>query len=69
MVEVFKTDVRNNKQAKPIIRKLAEHIPGSMVNFDLEDIDNILRVEADNICTENIVVLLESCGYNCEVLN
>lgn len=45
MIEVFKTDVKKNKQAKSVIKHLRQKFPHFRVNFDLEDCDNILRVE------------------------
>jgi hypothetical protein len=68
MIEVFKTDVQDVDQSKLIIRKLTEHLPGSRVNFDLEDCDNVLRVEGENFSTESIIRLLNNCGHQCEVL-
>ena len=68
MVEVFKTDVREVNQATLIIRKLRQHIPNSYINFDLEDCDHVLRVEAENIPVQSIIKLLNSNGHQCEVL-
>ncbi|MEN0052825.1 MAG: methyltransferase type 11 [Mucilaginibacter sp.] len=68
MVEVFKTDVREVSQATRIIRKLRQHIPNSYINFDLEDCDNILRVEAENIPVQSVIKLLNNNGYRCEIL-
>lgn len=68
MVEVFKTDVEGVDESKTIIQKLIEHLPGNKINFDLDDCDNILRVEHPSISTEKIISLLNSYGYRCEVL-
>lgn len=68
MVEVFKTDVREINQAARIIRKLRQHLPNSYINFDLEDCDCILRVEAENIPVQSVINLLNNNGYQCEVL-
>lgn len=68
MVEVFKTDVMEISQAARIIRKLRQHVPNSNINFDLEDCDRILRVEAEDIPVQNIIKLLNNSGYQCEVL-
>ncbi len=68
MVEVFKTDVRDLSQTRMLIRKLRENFPKCRINFDLQDCDNILRVEGQNISTEKIKGLLASRGYHCEVL-
>jgi tRNA G26 N,N-dimethylase Trm1 len=68
MVEVFKTDVQDVGQSVKLICKLKEHIPGSCINFDLEDCDNVLRVEAENFTPESVIMLLKKYGYQCEVL-
>jgi len=68
MVEVFKTNISKVRQSKLLIRKLLQHFPSSYVNFDLDDCDNILRVEGDNICPLKITTLVTELGYQCEVL-
>lgn len=68
MIEVFKTNIRRKGQTRPVIKKLEEYFPGSCVNFDLEDCDNILRVEGDGICPIRIIDLVTAHGYECEVL-
>lgn len=37
-------------------------------NFDLEDCDHILRVETCSVLVDEIVHVLETCGYNCAEL-
>lgn len=37
-------------------------------NFDLEDCDNILRIEASNISPRYIESLLQTAGYDCREL-
>ena len=37
-------------------------------NFDLEDCDHILRVETCSVSVDEIVYILETCGYNCAEL-
>lgn len=68
MVEIFKTDVQNVNRSKLLVQKLTNHIPGSCINFDLEDCDNILRVEGENFSAETIIILLNNCGHSCEIL-
>ncbi|GAA4781845.1 hypothetical protein GCM10023231_06880 [Olivibacter ginsenosidimutans] len=47
-VEIFKTDVRDEKHACEIIKfLLVQYNTVYKINFDLEDEDNILRVEAN----------------------
>ncbi|NHE56515.1 hypothetical protein [Cyclobacterium plantarum] len=70
MVEVFKTNVNNPKNAKVLVGIIHRHFPAYSANFDLEDCDNILRVECtgtqpDAVC---IIEALERRGYHAEVL-
>ncbi len=68
MVEVFKTNVQEAEQSKMIVGKLLEYFPNSIINFDLEDCDKILRVEGKQICVKTIIEILNIHGLQCEVL-
>ena len=68
MVEVFKTNVSQNKQANFIIQELQLYFPDCLINFDLEDVDCILRIEGNRENFENIPNLLKEQGYQCELL-
>ncbi|MCD0467065.1 hypothetical protein [Flavobacterium sp. ENC] len=68
MIEVFKTNVQETEQSKMIVMKLLEHFPNSVINFDLEDCDKILRIHAVSISNKRIIEVLNSYGYQCEVL-
>ena len=68
MIEVFKTNVQEVEQSVMIVGKLLEHFPNSIVNFDLEDCDKILRVHAASISNHKIIEVLNSHGFHCEVL-
>jgi len=73
MVEVFKTNVQEIEATELLIEKLLEHFPDSRINFDLEDCDRILRIEEKNIpstiCSNKIMELVQSSGYECELLD
>ncbi len=69
MVEVFKTNVHETEKSKILTQKLLEHFPDNKINFDLEDCDRILRVEGEDIFSSEIIKLLNSKGYFCEVLS
>lgn len=69
MVEVFKTNVRQQRQAKLLLGILQKHFPLFKINFDLEDCDKILRVEGENILQEKIAGLLIENGYQCNILD
>ena len=68
MVEIFKTDIRDSKQSESIINQLMELFPMWKINFDLEDADNILRVEAEHISLQTIIELLNKNGFKAEII-
>ena len=68
MVEVFKTNVRNTREAKLIIQKLEEEFPKYKINFDLSDCDRILRIQGHHILEGKIISIVTSLNYNCEIL-
>jgi hypothetical protein len=68
MIEVFKTNVEEIEQSNMIVGKLLEHFPNSIINFDLEDCDKILRIHSSSISNNKIIDLLNSHGFHCEVL-
>jgi hypothetical protein len=69
MVEVFKTNVLDKLTAQLIVNQLY-HLFAYTANFDLEDRDNILRVEneAGMIDSQAVVTFLKDQGFNAEVL-
>ena len=68
VVEVFKTNVIEEEQARKLVEELLAHFPQSRVNFDLQDCDKILRVEGKQICPDTIIGLVQNQGYQCEAL-
>lgn len=68
MIEVFKTNVQESAQSEIMVGRLLEHFPDSIINFDLEDCDKILRVHASEISNHKIIEVLNSHGFHCEVL-
>jgi hypothetical protein len=68
-VLVFKTSVADNfaiHEIKPLLDKLMHK--DEKWNFDLEDCDNILRVEALKIQASVIIKNMESAGFLCSEL-
>lgn len=68
-VLVFKTSVNENGE----VEKLRPALNGMVSqnekwNFDLEDCDNILRVESPEIKAEHIRELLSLNGFDCREL-
>lgn len=70
MVEVFKTNIASNKKADHVLGILQNQFPGLELNFDLEDRDNILRVEAMDrkVIAKNIIKTVRAQGFKIEVL-
>lgn len=55
MVEVFKTNISSKRKAKIIRDRLEKAFPEYGINFDLEDCDRILRVEAVSMDCESLL--------------
>lgn len=68
MVEVFKTNVKSAAQAEKVVQMLLLHFPESQINFDLEDCDKVLRVEAEVCKPEMVMLLVQEKGYACYTL-
>jgi len=69
-VLVFKTSVLDQKGVKRLKPKLNQLVnKNGEWNFDLEDCDNILRVETKNIGALTISSLLQKNGFICEELH
>ncbi|SHN22903.1 hypothetical protein SAMN04488057_11229 [Cyclobacterium lianum] len=70
MVEVFKTNVSHPKNAKSLVEIIHRQFPAYRANFDLEDCDNILRVECAGKLPHApyIIETLQRTGFHAEVL-
>lgn len=70
MIEVFKTNVKNSEQAKEILDVIHKSFNGYRGNFDLQDCDNILRIECKNDYVESngIIYLLRENNCDAEML-
>lgn len=69
MVYVFKTSIQNKKsirQIKPHLNKLCTI---AKWNFDLEDCDNILRIESPTNIVKTTIKTLNQNGFECEELH
>jgi len=69
MVEIFKTNVQKKTQGKMLLRILSEAFPSLKINFDLSDVDKVLRVEGENITASRIIILVKEHGFKCELLD
>lgn len=65
MIYVFKTSVSTKKaiqQLRPFLNKIINEFAW---NFDLEDCDKILRLDACAKCSTAVVQLLSDKGFEC----
>ena len=69
-VEVFQTNIQYEKAANAVLKALQTLFPHYRMNFDLEDCDNILRVESTktHVEAEPIIKLVQAQGYSISVL-
>lgn len=68
-VLVFRTSVARYAQVDeltPVLNGLVTS-PGKW-NFDLEDCDNILRIETSGLSCTDVMASLQARGYSCEEL-
>jgi hypothetical protein len=70
MVEVFKTDVEQQSQARLLSDLICLAFTGYRASFDLEDCDGVLRISCEQatICNAGVIGLLESFGYQAKVM-
>lgn len=62
MIYVFKTSVDTNSKLEFANALLSELIPNSVWNFDLEDCDNILRIDSEEEINE---IALKNDIFDC----
>lgn len=65
---VFKTSVKTKKAIRQLRPGLNALLVQSKWNFDLEDCDNILRIDTQNEVAATIIKLLQNYGFDCEEL-
>ena len=69
-VLVFKTSVNLEKEInklRPVLNALT--VNAGIWNFDLEDCDNILRIETRNLKANSVCSTLNAQGFYCEELH
>ena len=67
-VLIFKTNVRSKKHINIIATELQQFSDINKWNFDLQDKDKILRIEAADLSPAIIESALQKAGYFCEEL-
>ncbi|MFB9078935.1 hypothetical protein ACFFLS_10450 [Flavobacterium procerum] len=65
IVEIFKTNVEKETETNYIIAVIKRQFPSYKINFDLEDRDKILRVEALEPQWNAIVDYVNNLGFSC----
>lgn len=71
MIEVFKTDVQNLRQANMLRFELGKVFTDYQITFDLNDCDKILRIKGPNgisIQAYLVIDLMKNFGFTAEVL-
>ena len=69
MIEVFRTNVTYSLQAMIIRERILQSFPAYKVNFDLDDCDHILRVEAPGVVnTAGVLTIVGSLGFEAGIL-
>lgn len=67
-VLIFVTNVKRPEHVSEV-RPLLTAVPAiNQWNFDLEDCDNILRIEANDVSPRYIESLLNTAGFDCREL-
>ena len=67
-VYVFKTSILSEMDVS-IVQPQFDTLPsGTRWNFDLEDCDNILKIESSSDITQKVVEILNEHHYECEEL-
>jgi hypothetical protein len=66
---VFKTNVTSKKKVSMIAPLLTSFPTISQWNFDLDDCDKILRIEATELNPSSVELLLLTAGFNCQELD
>lgn len=65
---VFKTNIRKNQKSN-IVNLLSTFNDIIRIDFDFEDVDNIMRVEAVHNISPQIQFLMNVEGYECQELH
>ncbi len=65
---IFVTSVEKPEQVSEVVPLLTAVPAISRWNFDLEDCDNILRIESNDVSPRYIESLLNAAGFDCREL-
>lgn len=66
---ILKTDIKTKKSVKTLKSFFNNHSHIVKWNIDLEDVDNVLRIEATPNTNENAIIeQIKTFGFQCDVL-
>ena len=68
MINVFKTSVKTREAVNHLKPQLDKILSAALWNFDLEDCDNILRIDSQLEISSDVIQLLKYEGFECEEL-
>ena len=68
MVEIFKTNITDKVTSDIVLRQIQVIFPTARINFDLEDHENILRIEDFRVSVPDVIRFATGMGFHCEVL-
>jgi hypothetical protein len=68
MIYVFKTSVKTKRQIKELMPEIDKILSKVKWNFDLEDCDNILRIDSEENIVTVIIDLLKKHHIECAEL-
>jgi hypothetical protein len=63
-VEIFRTNIEDHHTAQKVARTLSAIFCHSLVTFDLDDCDRILRVQGD-FSIHQVIEEVTGLGYDC----
>ena len=69
MIHVFKTSVTTKEDILKIKQALDELLLPGTWNFDLDDCDNILRVDSDAARANLVIKFMKEKNFECEELH
>lgn len=67
-VLVFKTDIEKARDLENVAAAIRREPRIRKWNVDQDDVDNVLRIEAERISPMEVKILIHSAGYQCEEL-
>lgn len=68
MIEIFKTNIQQQKEADHVLHTLTGILPDARINFALDDHDRILRIDSVSIDADKIISVVTDLGFLCKVI-